>query len=80
MRLQNKVAIITGAARGQGAAEAKLFSKEGAKVVVADILESEGRKVANEIVDDGGDAIFVKLDISIEEEWKHAVNATIGSF
>ena len=80
MRLQNKVAIITGAARGQGAAEARLFSKEGAKVVVADILESEGRKVVYDIVDDGGDAIFVNLDISMEGDWEHAVSVTIDSF
>ncbi|MQF69132.1 glucose 1-dehydrogenase [SAR202 cluster bacterium AD-804-J14_MRT_500m] len=80
MRLQNKVAIITGASRGQGAAEARLFSKEGAKVVVADILESEGQKVVDDINDGGGEAIFIKLDISMEENWTRAINTTIAKF
>ncbi len=49
MRLRNQVALITGAARGQGAAEAVLFAREGAKVVVADVLTDQGRKTAAEV-------------------------------
>ena len=57
MRLEGKVAIITGGARGQGAAEARLFAREGAKVVIGDILDEQGAKVAEEIVESGGDAL-----------------------
>lgn len=64
MRLENKVAIITGAGSGIGAASAKLFAKEGAKVVVADLAEENGQKVVREIETAGGDAIFVKTDVS----------------
>ena len=56
MRLQDKVALITGASRGQGAAEAALFAREGAKVVLADILTEEGQRVAAAINDSGGEA------------------------
>ena len=62
MRLQGKVALITGGARGQGAAEAKLFVKEGAKVVITDILDDEGKKVEAEITELGGNAfICIKM-------------------
>ena len=54
MKLKSKVAIITGGSRGQGAAEAKLFAEEGASVIIGDILDDEGKKVANEIKDQGG--------------------------
>lgn len=63
-RLENKVAIITGAARGMGKEEAILFAKEGAKVVVADILKDEAELVANEIIKNGGEALGYKLDVS----------------
>ena len=56
LRLQDKVALITGASRGQGAAEAALFAREGAKVVLADILTEEGQRVAAAINDSGGEA------------------------
>ena len=77
MRLPNKVAIITGAARGQGEATARLFASEGAKVVIADLLESEGRQLADEI---GEAALFVKLDVSSEEGWADAVIQTMDRF
>jgi len=80
MRLENKVAIITGAARGQGAVEASLFAREGAKVVVADILEAEGRQVVEQIVETDGQAIFLKLDITRQEDWAHAVKETVSAF
>lgn len=69
-RLENKVAIITGAARGMGKEEAILFAKEGAKVVVADILKDEAELVANEIIKNGGEALGYKLDVSKAKDWK----------
>ncbi len=80
MRLEGKVALITGGARGMGAAEAKLFSSEGAKVVIADVLEDEGRRTEAEINETGGDAIFIRLDVTRESEWDAAVNRTIRRF
>ena len=80
MRLEGKVALITGAARGQGAAEARLFAQEGAKVIVADVSDPEGIAVAAEIAEAGGDAIYVHLDVTDESEWKAAVQSAITSF
>ncbi len=71
-RLDGKVAIITGAARGQGEAEARLFVEEGAKVVMGDVLEAEGQAVADDI---GDAAVFLKMDVSREEDWSRAVEA-----
>ncbi|MDK2812216.1 MAG: cyclopentanol dehydrogenase [Petrotoga sp.] len=73
-RLEGKVAIITGAARGMGRAEAELFAKEGAKVVVADILEKEAKEVADKINKDGYEAMAVKLDVTKADEWKKVVD------
>ena len=69
-RLDGKVAIITGAARGQGAAEARLFVAEGAKVVLADVLDDEGRAVAHEL---GEAATYAHLDVTDEDQWKATV-------
>ena len=80
MRLEGKVALITGAARGQGAAEARLFAQEGAKVIVADVSDPEGIAVAAEIAEAGGDAIYVHLDVTDESEWEAAVQSAITSF
>ena len=80
MRLKGKVALISGAARGMGAVEAKLFASEGAKVVVADVLEEEGKRVEAEIVEAGGEALFVRLDVTSEEDWAAAVESTVSSF
>ncbi|HIN05393.1 MAG TPA: SDR family NAD(P)-dependent oxidoreductase, partial [Dehalococcoidia bacterium] len=60
MRLQGKVALISGGARGMGATEAKMFAREGAKVVIGDVLEEEGRKTEAEINETGGECIFVR--------------------
>ncbi|PNR97086.1 SDR family NAD(P)-dependent oxidoreductase [Petrotoga sp. 9PWA.NaAc.5.4] len=76
-RLEGKVAIVTGAARGMGKAEAELFAKEGAKVVVADILEEEAKQVAENIKKNGKEAIAVKLDVSKAEEWKKLVDMVV---
>ena len=80
MRLENKVALITGGARGIGAAEARLFATEGAKVVIADILEERGRQTEAEINEAGGDCLFVKLDVTVQSDWREAVSATLGRF
>jgi NAD(P)-dependent dehydrogenase (short-subunit alcohol dehydrogenase family) len=80
MRLQDKVAIVTGAASGMGAATARLFAREGAKVVVADVLDEEGRAVADAIKSNRGEARFQHLDVSSEKEWEAAVAATLAAY
>ena len=80
MRLKGKVALISGGARGMGAVEAKLFAKEGAKVVIGDVLEKEGQQVEAEIVASGGEARFVKLDVTKEGDWTSAVETAVSSF
>ena len=79
-RLSGKVAMVTGGAMGIGRSTAMLFAEEGAKVVVADIEESAGCAVLNEIRAGEGDAIFVRLDVSDEEDWKRAVKDTIAAY
>ncbi|MDK2839494.1 MAG: cyclopentanol dehydrogenase [Thermosipho sp. (in: thermotogales)] len=76
-RLEGKIAIITGAARGMGKAEAELFAKNGAKVVVADILEDEAKQVADNLKKNGYDVIAYKLDVSKSEDWKNVVNSVV---
>lgn len=80
MRLKGKVALISGGARGQGAAEARLFAREGAKVVIGDILDAEGSRLAAAIAESGGDAVYVHLDVTQEEDWRRAVGAAVSSF
>ena len=67
MRLAGKTALISGGARGMGAVEARLFVQEGARVVMGDVLEAEGRQVEAEIRAKGGEAIFVPLDVYPEK-------------
>jgi NAD(P)-dependent dehydrogenase (short-subunit alcohol dehydrogenase family) len=78
MRLDGKVAIISGAASGMGAATARRFGKEGAKVVIADVLEDDGRTVAADIVSANGAGIFMKLDVTNEADWKRVVDDTVA--
>ena len=76
-RLDGKVAIITGAAKGLGEADARLFAIEGAKVVLTDVDAENGERVAKEI---GPNAIFIKHDVRKSEDWKHVINKTVKTF
>jgi NAD(P)-dependent dehydrogenase (short-subunit alcohol dehydrogenase family) len=80
MRLEGKVAIVSGAASGMGAATARRFAKEGAKVVIADMLEEDGGKVASEITRANGTAEFMRLDVTSEADWKAVVDATVQKY
>jgi NAD(P)-dependent dehydrogenase (short-subunit alcohol dehydrogenase family) len=80
MRLEGKVAIITGGARGLGEATAVLFAREGAKVVIADRILEEGEKVARRIKDEGGEAMVVAVDISDERQVKEMVEAAVRAY
>ena len=80
MRLEGKVAFISGGSRGMGAEEARLFAKEGAKVVIGDVLEDEGQRLAAQIGEEGGEALFVALDVTSEAQWQAAVAATVARF
>lgn len=79
-RLDGRVALITGASGGIGEGDARLFAKEGAKVVVADIKEAEGNKVVGDIKKEGGEAIFLKLDVSKESDWKKVIDEVIKKY
>jgi 3alpha(or 20beta)-hydroxysteroid dehydrogenase len=76
-RVDGKVAIVTGAARGTGEATARLLAREGARVVVADILEERARLVTKELGEAGA---FVRLDVTSEEDWRRAVAETADRF
>ena len=80
MRLAGKVSLISGGAQGQGAAEARMFAREGSKVVIADILDEEGAKVEAEINETGGDATFVHLDVTSESDWQRAVDTAVSKY
>jgi NAD(P)-dependent dehydrogenase (short-subunit alcohol dehydrogenase family) len=80
MRLAGRVALITGGASGMGQSEAEIFAREGASVVVGDILEPQGRDVVAGITAKGGQARFVKLDVTSEADWQAAVAAAVRGF
>ena len=80
MRLPGKVAIVTGAGHGMGEAEARLFAKEGARVVVADILEGEAERVAQDIRDSGSEAIAVRIDVTSEPAWVALIEKTVARY
>ena len=79
-RLDGKVALISGGARGQGAEEARLLAQEGAKVVFGDILDDEGKQVEASITEAGHDATYVHLDVTREGEWRSAVETAVGKY
>ncbi len=80
MRLENKVALISGGARGMGAAEARLFASEGCNVVIGDILDDLGRRLEAEINETGTECLFVPLDVTSEANWQEVVSATTERF
>ena len=80
MRLEGKVAIVTGGAHGMGEAEARLFAREGAKVVVADVLGKEAEAVAADIRASGGNAIAATIDVTSEPEWVALIQKTLASY
>ncbi len=79
-KLDGKVALISGGARGQGAAEAKRFVEEGAKVVFGDVRDAEGKTVEEAIRSVGGGAVYVHLDVANESDWQNAVRTATGQF
>jgi NAD(P)-dependent dehydrogenase (short-subunit alcohol dehydrogenase family) len=79
-RLAGKVALISGGARGQGAAEGRLFVREGAAVVLGDVLDDEGKKVEAEIRANGGRATYVHLDVTRESDWQAAVATAVQTY
>jgi NAD(P)-dependent dehydrogenase (short-subunit alcohol dehydrogenase family) len=79
-RLDGKVALITGASRGIGAATAGLMAEAGARVAIADVLDERGRETVRAIESAGGEAIYVHLDVTEEDSWTNAVAAVTGRF
>jgi 3alpha(or 20beta)-hydroxysteroid dehydrogenase len=75
-RFTNKVVLISGGARGQGAAEARLLVADGARVIIGDVLEQEGKQLAAEL---GAAAVFVRQDVTSEADWAAAVDAAVSS-
>ena len=80
MRLEGKVAIITGAANGMGAEEARLFAREGASVVVADVLDGQGAGVVEQIAEAGGQAVSIHADVTTEDDWTRLVEETLSRY
>jgi 3alpha(or 20beta)-hydroxysteroid dehydrogenase len=79
-KLDGKVALISGGARGQGAAEAKTFATEGAKVVFGDVRDEEGKQVEADIRATGGEAVYVHLDVTSEADWQRAVQEAVNRY
>src|SRR5438477_9694871 len=79
-RLDGKVAFISGAARGIGAATARLMVEAGAKVAIADVLDERGRETAQAIAGTGEPAVYLHLDVTREEDWTAAIAATVARF
>src|ERR1700712_1940482 len=80
MRLKDKVAIVTGGAHGMGEAEARLFAKEGAAVVIADVLTEQGQAVAADIEASQGRARFIRTDVTSESDWQKLIAETIAAY
>lgn len=80
MRVEGKVALVSGGARGIGAATAKLLAREGAAVVLADVLEADGRATEAEIAEAGGRATFMPLDVTDEDSWQQVIDATVSTY
>ena len=76
-RLDGKSCLISGGAKGLGAAQARLFAREGARVAVGDILESDGARLVDELRTSGADSLFVRLDVTSEADWEGVVGAVM---
>ena len=79
-RLEGKSCLISGGAKGLGAAQAWLFAREGARVAVGDVLESEGARLVDELRGSGANSLFVRLDVTSEADWEIAVDAVMEEF
>ncbi len=79
-KLDGQVALISGGARGQGEAQARLFAREGAAVALGDVLEEDGQRVAESINDTGGQAMFQKLDVTEASSWQSMVDESVSQF
>ena len=80
MRLEGKVALVSGGANGMGAEECRLFAGEGARVAIGDIREEDGLRVEAEIAEAGGEAMFVNLNVADEDSWIAAVGEVVARF
>ena len=79
-RLEGRACLISGGAKGLGAAQARLFAREGARVAVGDVLERDGERLAGELRASGADSLFVRLDVTSEGDWERAVGAVTWEF
>src|SRR5438094_847086 len=79
-KLDRKVALISGGARGLGAATAKKFALKGAKVVLGDIRDADGTKVQETISSEGGDAVYLHLDVTDESDWRNAIATAMSRY
>lgn len=79
-RLDGRIALVSGSARGLGAAIARLFAREGAQVLITDVLDDAGQQTADAIVADGGQSHFAHLDVTSESDWANAVEVCISQF
>ena len=79
-RLEGKSCLISGGSKGLGAAQARLFAREGARVAVGDILDAEGARLVDELRASGADALYVRLDVTSESDWERAVSAVMEEF
>lgn len=79
-RVSNKVAIVTGAAAGLGRASVRLLAREGARVVLTDIADEEGARLAQAIADEGGEALYLHHDVAREGDWEAVMRSTLDRF
>ena len=80
MRLENKVAFISGAHEAWARSRARLFAQEGCSVAIGDLREDEGQKIEAEINETGGQCLYLRLDVTSEENWQQAIAATVARF